>query len=79
MPVSDTRKTGALSYAFSPGVAKKSLAIAVIVGTLLSAANQGDMLLRESFTTTIAIKLLLNFLTPFTVSSVSAVLNRPGK
>jgi hypothetical protein len=71
--------SGALSYALSWAVAKKSLMIAAIVGCLLSLANQGDVLLSQPFTARIGIKLFLNFLIPFTVSSVSAVLNRPGR
>ena len=53
--------------------------IAAIVGCLLSIANQGDVLLSQPFSTRIGVKLFLNFLIPFTVSSVSAVLNRPGR
>ncbi len=50
--------------------------MALIVGCLLSAVNQSDVLLRESFTTRVGLKLLLNFIIPFVVSSVSAVINR---
>ena len=78
MPPATSSPT-ALAYAFSWGVAKKSLTIAAIVGCLLSVANQGDILLTQPFTPRIGIKLFLNFLIPFTVSSVSAVLNRPGR
>lgn len=70
---------GPLAYALSWPVAKKSLAIAGIVGCLLSITNQGDVLLSQPFSARIGLKLLLNFVIPFTVSSVSAVLNRPGR
>jgi hypothetical protein len=77
--ISTAQASGALAYALSWDVAKKSLAIAAIVGCLLSLANQGDVLLSQPFTGRIGIKLFLNFLIPFTVSSVSAVLNRPSR
>lgn len=75
----NSQSPGARAYALSAPVAKKSLTIALVVGCLLSITNQGDVLLKEPFTARIAIKLFLNFLIPFAVSSVSAVLNRPGK
>jgi hypothetical protein len=52
------------------------LTIAVVVGALLSVANQWDVLLRDPIGVGIGIKLFLNFLIPFTVASVSALLNR---
>jgi len=78
-PTSGAPTSGALAYAFSWEVARKSLVIAAVVGCLLSLANQGDVLLTQPFTARLGIKLFLNFLIPFTVSSVSAVLNRPGR
>jgi hypothetical protein len=75
----DANLPGPLAYAFSWPVAKKSLVIAGVVGCLLSIANQGDVLLTQPFTTRLAVKLFLNFLIPFSVSTVSAVLNRPGR
>ena len=69
-------QTSALRYVFSPSVVKRSLLIAVVVGTLLSIANQWDVLLRDPIGVGIGVKLFLNFLIPFTVASVSAGLNR---
>ena len=68
-----------VGYAFSWPVARKSLTIAAVVGCLLSISNQGDVLLSQPFSARIGIKVFLNFLIPFAVSSVSAVLNRPGR
>ena len=76
MPSEMPRQTGALQFVFSSGVCKRSLTIAVVVGTLLSVANQWDVLLRDPIGVGIGIKLFLNFLIPFTVASVSALLNR---
>ena len=67
---------GPLRYIFSAGVAKRSLAIAVVVGCLLSITNQADVLMQEGLTPRIGVKILMNFFIPFAVSSVSALLNR---
>ena len=69
-------RSGALGFIFSPSVAKRSLAIAGIVGCLLSITNQGDVLLRDGISPRVGIKILMNFFIPFAVSSVSALLNR---
>ena len=69
-------ESGALSYVLSPSVAKRSLAIAAVVGCLLSVTNQTDVFLRDGLTPRLALKILMNFFIPFAVSSVSALLNR---
>jgi hypothetical protein len=71
-----TPRASSLRYVFSPSVVKRSLIIAIVVGTLLSIANQWDVLLRDPIGVGIGVKVFLNFLIPFTVASVSAVLNR---
>jgi len=70
---------GALAYVFSQRVVGRSLAVAAVVGLILSLVNQGDVLIREPLTQGIALKLFFNFLVPFVVASVSAALNRPGR
>jgi hypothetical protein len=67
---------GALRYVLSPSVAKRSLAIAVVVGCLLSITNQADVLMQDGLTPRVGAKILMNFFIPFAVSSVSALLNR---
>ncbi|MBI4480097.1 MAG: hypothetical protein HY651_08755 [Acidobacteria bacterium] len=67
---------GPLRYIFSAGVAKRSLAIAAVVGCLLSITNQADVLMQEGLTPRIGFKILMNFFIPYAVSSVSALLNR---
>ena len=76
MPSRTPPRTSALQFVFSPTVCKRSLTISVVVGTLLSVANQWDVLLRDPIGVGIGIKIFLNFLIPFTVASVSALLNR---
>jgi hypothetical protein len=59
------------AYAFSEGVPRRSLWVALIVGTVLNLINQGDMLLagqRLDFA-----KLVLTYLVPYIVSTYGAV------
>lgn len=65
-----------LAYAARPAVLRRSAVIALIVGAVLSAANQGAVLLRGPWTTGLFVKVLFNCLVPLVVSSVSAAVNR---
>ena len=59
------------AYAFSEGVPRRSLWVALIVGTVLNLINQGDMLhtgQRLDFA-----KLVLTYLVPYIVSTYGAV------
>jgi hypothetical protein len=66
----------ALAYALDPVVLRRSVAISLVVGAVLSAANQGDSLLLGPWTPALLAKIAFNCLVPFTVSSVSAAANR---
>lgn len=68
----------ALRYVFRPPVVQRNLCIALVVGALLSAANQLDVVLREPMSARLGAKIFFNFLIPFIVSSASAALNRKG-
>ena len=75
--MSETDKIVALlRYVLCWKVAKRSLAIALVVGCALSVANQFDVILREPLTAPLAFKIILNFIIPFIVASVSAWANR---
>ncbi len=65
-----------LGYVFSGPVARKSLIIAVVVGSILSAVNLGDLLMAGEMNAKMLIKIFMNFVIPFTVASVSAAANR---
>ncbi|HKS88612.1 MAG TPA: nitrate/nitrite transporter NrtS [Stellaceae bacterium] len=58
-------------YATADGVPKRSLVIALIVGTILNAINQGDRLLLGMAPD--ITKLLLTYLVPYCVSTYGAV------
>ncbi|MGC2202196.1 MAG: nitrate/nitrite transporter NrtS [Stellaceae bacterium] len=58
-------------YAISDGVPRRSLWVALVVGTILNLINQGDVLLswqRADFT-----KLTLTYVVPYLVSTYGAV------
>lgn len=67
---------GWVAYAFSGCLVKRNSLIALFVGCILSLINQYDALARHVFTSKLALQLILNFMIPFTVSTVSAVVNR---
>ncbi len=56
-----------------PSVFRRSLAISVIVGSLLILINQGDVLLRGSITSLVILKMCLTYMVPFCVSTISAL------
>ena len=69
----------AIRYLLSGPVLLRNLTIALIVGVVLSAVNQGGVLMNGDFSASVWIKILFNFVVPFTVASVSCVVNRDGR
>lgn len=63
-------------YAFSAAVLRRNILIAFVVGTALSIFNQYEAFLTRQLTPRLAAKVLFNFVIPFMVSTVSAVVNR---
>jgi hypothetical protein len=61
-----------LSIATSADVVKRSLKVAVIVGTALVAINQGDALLAGTITPELMWKIPMTYLVPCVVSSYVA-------
>ncbi len=56
-----------------PSVWKRALLTALIVGTILTAINQGNLIVRHGFTNEIAIKMALTYCVPFCVSTSGAL------
>jgi hypothetical protein len=56
---------------FSDGIPKRSVGVAVIVGTLLNFINQGDVLIRGAHVD--ALKIALTYLVPYCVATYGAV------
>jgi hypothetical protein len=56
-----------------PAIFRRAIRIALVVGTLLFAINQLDVVLRGDLTPLVAAKIALTFLVPFSVSTYSAL------
>lgn len=54
---------------FAPVHLKRTLLVASVVGSWLNLFNHGDELLHGAMDAHLAIKLILNYLTPFVVSN----------
>ncbi len=54
---------------------RRSLRIALVVGTVLALINHGDQLLQGQATAGTGLKMLLTYAVPFTVATWSAILN----
>lgn len=65
-----------LRFLLTPPVVWRNLLIAVGVGTLLTLANQYDILFTQPMTFSLGAKIGVNYLIPFLVSSLSAAANR---
>ena len=61
---------------FTPVHLKRTLLIALAVGTWLNLFNHGDELLRGVMNAHLAGKLVLNYLTPFIVSNIGLLAHR---
>ncbi len=66
----------ALAYLFRGRVLRRNLIITLVVGIVLSVANQFEVLLTQAWTPRLGVKIFFNFLIPFVVSSASAWVNR---
>ena len=53
--------------------------IALVVGTLLSLVNQGDLILARRFDRLLALRIFANYLIPFVVSNLGAMSSRPPR
>lgn len=65
----------------SPGlqpILRRSAAVAAVVGTLLTAVNQGGRLLAGPPDGTLLARALFNYLVPFAVATAGALLDRRG-
>jgi hypothetical protein len=60
----------ALRICLRPEHLRRTLTIAVVVGTVLTAINQADVIARGDATSTTVVKAMLNYLVPFIVSNL---------
>ena len=67
--------------AISPTIVGRSLRVALVVGTLLTIINQGDVLLAGAISGEVVAKILLTYCVPYAVSTyagVGALLEKDG-
>ena len=62
-----------LQLAVTPMIVRRSFGVALVVGTLLTLINQGDVLLSGEITTTVIAKILLTYCVPYSVSTYAGV------
>ena len=55
---------------FAPATLRKTIKIALVVGTLLSLVNQGSVIFGGHATAVTCVRVGLNYLVPFCVSSI---------
>lgn len=67
------------AYVCSWTIVKRNACIAVLVGCVLSLINQYDAFADHAFTPKLAMRVGLNFAIPFSVSTISALVNRRSK
>ncbi|MGE0641570.1 MAG: nitrate/nitrite transporter NrtS [Thermoanaerobaculia bacterium] len=65
--------TGGLRGALTRPVLARSLRASLVVGTLLTALNQGDLLLQGAFPAALWWKIPLTYLVPFLVATYGAL------
>ncbi len=65
-----TRLKEALRICREPEHLRRTAKIALVVGTILTAINQGDVILAGNATAGTAVKAVLNYCVPFVVSNL---------
>jgi hypothetical protein len=60
----------ALRICLEPQHLRRTLTIALVVGTVLTAINQADVIARGDATATTLVKAVLNYVVPFIVSNL---------
>ncbi|HAS6173162.1 TPA: hypothetical protein I7155_01930 [Vibrio vulnificus] len=80
MPTSELKSTSRtttlsdfISTAKTPSILKRSIKVAVIVGTVLMMINHGDALLAGQVESERVLKILLTYMVPFCVSTQASV------
>lgn len=64
------RSVDMLRVVFMPTHLRRTLTIALLVGSWLTLVNQGDVILRSGWSLALLVKVGLNYLTPFVVANL---------
>ena len=62
-----------LELALTPPVVSRALRIAAVVGTILVAIDQGEVIITGGLTTKTALQIALTYMVPYLVSTYAAV------
>ena len=62
-----------------PPIARRCFSIALVVGTLLSLVNQGDLLVTGHISTATVLRILANYAIPFVVANLGAMSSLPSR
>ena len=62
-----------------PAILRRCATIAVVVGTLLTLVNQGDVILSGRGDPSLPLRIIANYLIPFTVSNLGAMSSLPPR
>ncbi len=73
MPVFQPDSTARIRPALTRAILRRSVRAALVVGTLLTALNQGDLLLQGIFPPALWWKVPLTYLVPFLVATYGAL------
>jgi hypothetical protein len=68
----------ALAYCAHPAHLRRTITIALVVGTILTSINQLDVIVGGDATAATAIKSVLNYIVPFIVSNLGLLTGRRG-
>ena len=69
----------AVAYCLVPSHLRRTVTIALVVGTILTLVNQGDVMLAGHVSAAIALKVAANFAIPFVVSNLGLLSGRQGQ
>jgi hypothetical protein len=69
-----SRRTEALGLLLSGATVRPCLPVALVVGTVLSVVNQGDVVAQGMAGLTVGLKVIANYAIPFLTSSTGALL-----
>lgn len=78
-PADRSATRAALAYCRQPQHLRRTLRIALVVGLVLTAINQLDVILAGDATVVTWVKCGLNFVVPFVVSNLGLLSGRPSR
>ena len=63
---------------FKPAHLRRTSLVALIVGSWLTAFNLGDVLIHQGLSSALALKVGLNYMTPFVVANLGLISRTPS-